>query len=152
MPSKSSNDEADAIRAMMSGYLDGELDDADRRAFEERLESDPELRRELGEMRQLVSAASDINVPDPPEDVWDSFLDDVYNRLERRVGWLFIIVGMVALTTWAVYLFVVIPWASALTKILCAVPVVGLTVLFLSVLRERMFIAKTDRYSREVKR
>lgn len=49
-------------------------------------------------------------------------------------------------------LFVTLPWASAPVKLLLALPAVGLAILFVSVLRERLAAIKHDRYSREVQR
>lgn len=50
------------------------------------------------------------------------------------------------------YCFALAPWASLGVKVLAALPLGGLLILFGSVLRERLFISKTDRYSRDVKR
>ena len=62
------------------------------------------------------------------------------------------VVGAVALAAFGLYCFVTEPWGSALLKVLVATPVVGLAVVFVSILRERLFVAQTDRYSKEVER
>ncbi len=100
--------------------------------------------------RLVVGTAAALAPDDPPEEVWDTFLDRVYNRLERKTGWVVFVVGALALTVFGIVLFVTQPWASALTKLLLAVPVVGLAILFVSVLRQRLEVAKTDRYTKEV--
>lgn len=103
-------------------------------------------------MRRLVGAVSGLRVDSPPDEVWDTFLQGVYNRVERRTGWTIFILGAIALTLFGIYQFVVEPWGSALIKVLIAIPVVGLIIVFVSILRERLFVMKTDRYSREVQR
>ncbi len=103
-------------------------------------------------MKTLVAATDELGIEPPPEEVWDTFLEGVYNRAERQTGWFVFIVGAVALAAFGVYLFVVEPWASAALKLLIATPIVGLLIVFISVLRQRLFVAKTDRYSREIKR
>ena len=45
--------DADPIRSQLDAYLDGLLDEEDRRAFEERLESDETLRREVELQRRI---------------------------------------------------------------------------------------------------
>ena len=110
------------------------------------------FRKEFERMKQLVNATSNLAVDIPPEEVWDTFLDGVYNRMERRTGWLIFVLGAIGLAGFGFYLFITEPWGPALSKLLIATPVAGLVVLFISVLRQRLFVAKTDRYSKEVQR
>lgn len=138
--------------ALISGYLDGELSLQDRAHVEQLMDENEAFRKEFEEMKKLVSAVSRLDVEHPPEEVWDTFLQGVYNRMERRVGWVLVIVGAAILAVLGVYWFIVDPWGSALLKLLVACPIVGLIVLFVSVLRERLLAAKTDRYSKEVER
>ncbi len=140
------------MRTLMSGYLDGELDADEQTRFRRYVEENPNFRRELQEMETLVSAASEMETETLPDEVWDTFLENVYHRLERRAGWTLLILGAASLAGLGIYGFVVAPWASLEMKILAALPLGGLFILFGSVLRERMFMLKTDKYSRNVKR
>lgn len=141
------------FEVLLSGYLDGELDDAQRARFEALIEERPSRREEVESMRQLFVGTNALFADARlPNEVWDTFLDDVYNRAERRFGWLLFIVGTVALSLFGLYLFVTEPWGSALTKMVIAAPVLGLGILFLSILRNRLHTLKTDRYTREVHR
>ena len=151
-PDDEMDDTKAEMRTLMSGYLDGELDADEQARFRRYVEENPDFRRELDEMETLVSAASQMEAETLPDDVWDTFLDNVYHRLERRTGWTLLILGVAALAGLGVYWFAVAPWASIEMKILAALPVGGLFILFGSVLRERLFMLKTDKYSRNVKR
>jgi anti-sigma factor RsiW len=144
--------EIETMRAMISGYLDGELDPGERARFDAYAASHPEFRRELEEMRALMAAAAHIQPPPVPDEEWDRFLDRVYNRLERRVGWILTMVGAAGLAVLAMYFVVVIPWAPAPVKWFVEFLLAGLGILFVSVLRQRLVMRKTDRYSRDVKR
>jgi hypothetical protein len=144
--------ECDEMQALVSGYVDDELTAEERKRLESHLERCAECRRELDQLRLVARATSNLHIKTPPEEVWDHFLDDVYNRLERRVGWFAFWVGATALLLFGLYHYIVDPWASPMNKALIGLPLAGLFVLFVSVLRQRMFIAKTDRYSREVRR
>ena len=135
---------------MMSGYLDGELGAEDRARLEAHLERCASCRPEFEQMKRLVSATASLRFESPPEEVWDAFLEGVYNRAERGVGWLVLLAGVVALAAYGIYQFVVEPWGPALTKVMVAAPFVGLAVLLVSVLRQRLLVAKTDRYSKEI--
>lgn len=142
----------DEMRTLMSGYLDDELAPDERTRFERYLEEHPDFKRELEEMEKLVGAVSEMRPESLPDEIWDTFLDDVYNRLERRTGWTIFIVGIALLAGFGAYWFALAPWASPGVKVLAALPLGGLLLLFGSVLRERLYISKTDRYSRDVKR
>ena len=146
------DDACAAMHELMSGYLDDELDDADTARFEEHLKFCAECRQELNEMTEVISAASGLSVEAPPEEVWDEFLDKVYNRIERKTGWYLFILGAVMAVGWAVYfLFLtdILPFNAKLTVV---VILVGLALLFFSVMRQRLHHRKTDRYSRDVHR
>jgi len=145
------NEACEEYHILISGYLDGELDEAARLTLEEHTKVCPACCRELDTMKRLVvGTTSVLAYEEPPEEVWDGFLDSVYNRLERRTGWIVLVLGLVTLVAYGVVLYWLLPWASGFTKVLLAVPVGGLILLFISVLRQRVRAAKTDRYSREV--
>ena len=83
---------------------------------------------------------------EPPEDVWKGYWHGVYNRIERGTGWLIFAIGLAILVVYGAYEFVTDPGVAALVKILIAVPVVGFIVLFVSVLREKRTVNRTDKY------
>lgn len=146
------NESCETYQPLMSGYLDGELGVEDRATLEAHLDECPNCREEFEQMKKLVAAAGTIRMEDPPDEVWDTFLDNVYNRVERRFGWLLTILGVAVLTLYGIYLFVTNPWGSAMEKFLVATPIVGLALVFVSVLRQRLRVAKMDRYTKEVNR
>jgi len=147
------SDTQDEFEVLLSGYLDAELDETQLARFEALLDERPSRREELESMRRLCVGTSALFVASQPAPyVWDTFLDDVYNRVERHFAWTITIVGVVVLTLFAVFEFFSEPWGPALLKVLIAVPVAGFALLFISVLRNRMHTLKTDRYEREVHR
>lgn len=138
---------------LISGYLDGELGEEETRQLEAHLKECSVCRREYHAMKQLVMGTTRaLQMAPPPKEMWDTFLDGVYNRLERKTGWVLLILGSAALSLYGIYVFYSDPWGSALIKMLITVPCAGLAVLFISVLRQRLRIARTDRYSKEIER
>lgn len=140
-------------RVLISGFLDGELEPQERDDLEAHLQACPTCQREVDTMRRLFwGTTSAFAVNEIPETAWDEFLENVYNRIERRTGWIIFIFGAVLLALFSIYAFIMEPWTSALWKVLLATPVAGLAILFVSVLRQRLEDMKTDRYSKEVHR
>ena len=139
------------IEPMLSAYLDNELEPAERTAVERHVESCERCARELNELRGVVNASEELAAPSVDDAVWDAFLENVYNRLERRLGWALFVIGAVLVSGLIAYEAVVLPWASPVVKVVCAIPIAGLGVLFVSVLRQRLHVARSDRYSRDVR-
>ena len=144
--------QCDEVKQLLSGYLDGELDEKSRRLVEQHIAACPNCRTELDKLKRLLEVTNEMKFKEPAEEVWDNYWSNIYNRLERTTGWLIFVLGGVALAAWAVYEFVTDPTIEAVKKILIGAPMIGLAVLLISVIRERAHKSKSDKYSKEVKR
>ncbi len=140
------------LRVLLMGYLDGELDAADRARVEAALETDAELRREHEEMRALKDMADRTGADTSIDAELDRFWGDVYNRIERHTGWMFLLAGLLGLTVLAAYFFLTSPENHWAVKTAGTLAGLGSLVLFWSLWRERRRIEPHDRYSREVDR
>jgi predicted anti-sigma-YlaC factor YlaD len=140
------------MQELMSGYLDDELDNADAERLETHLKSCEQCRAALNEMTSVVSTASGLTIDEPPDEVWDEFLDGVYNRIERRTGWYLFILGAVFAAVLGVYFLFHTHLLSIGAKFTVEIILVGLALLFSSVMRQRRHHRKTDRYSRDIHR
>lgn len=147
------NPDCSKYEVLISGYLDGELSPEELAHIEAHLAECPACRHEFAVMKSLTAGTTAaLNGEDLPVEIWDGFLDTVYNRLERKTGWIILILGMIALCAYGIVLFFTEDEISLLAKGLITAPIAGGIVLFLSVLRQRIRAAKTDRYSKEVQR
>ena len=139
----------------VSAYLDDELEPVERCAFEEELARDPRLREEVKEMQNMKGLMSGMRLRELPDGAWDDYRRRTYNRLERRVGWILLSIGAMVLIGYGLYELVVFLvsdgdlawWIRTAIGAAC----VGLAVLLVSVIRERIFVWKRDPY-REVER
>jgi len=146
---------AEDWQSRISGYLDDELDPADREAFERRLEVDGDLARELEALRALRQVTGGMSLREFPDRIWERYWDGTYNRLERRVGWLLFSAGSAVLLAGGLYEAALALlrdtagpwWIRAAVGALCG----GTAILFVSVVRERLFMRRRDPY-REVER
>ncbi len=142
----------DEIQRMLSGYVDGELDDNSRQRVEPQLATCTKCTAEYEKLKKLAEVTNEMKFREPAQEVWDKYWLNVYNRLERTTGWTIFVLGVVALVAWGIYAFVTDPTIEAVKKVLIGAPIIGLAVLLISVIRERIYKSKFDRYSREVKR
>ncbi|MGD8698494.1 MAG: hypothetical protein PVJ43_04335 [Gemmatimonadales bacterium] len=136
-------------RLLMSG-LDGELNAVERKELERLLDADPRLRDEWNRLSKVKEVTQSMALRKPPDEVWEDYWASVYSRLERGVGWILVSVGGIVLVSYgawqgvqALIADVDMPW---FLKGAILATTIGLVVLFVSVLREKLFIRASDPY------
>ena len=143
------------IRELLAGYVDGELPEADRLAFENELKVNAELRAELEEFVKLKEITGIMTYADLPDEVWENYWQSLYKKLERGFGWIFFSLGAIALLVYGLFEFLselyINPTIPLIIKISITVLLIGVIILLVSFSRERLFAYKRDRY-KEVKR
>jgi anti-sigma factor RsiW len=138
----------DELLAM--AWVDGELEPEAARAFETRLAVEPALRREVAALRKLEVLARSAAPPEPGDHEWEALRHDPLQRGALGAGWLLAVLGALGLGGCALWMLL----ASSLEttpKVCLAALVVGLTLLFLAVLRARLRLLPHDPYT-EVRR
>ena len=135
---------------LMMGYLDNELSDEQRRRFEEHLAGCRECADELTEFRRLKAITDEVTLVEPEDRIWQQYWDGVYNRIERSLGWIIFSISAILLTIYGGFKLIeeIITDATVgiLLKIGLLALIVGLAILFVSVLRERVYFWQRDRY------
>jgi len=134
---------------LISAYLDGELDPGQRVLVEHWLQHDARARRELEQLRELEVFTGHLQLAEPPPESWERFGERVLHRGERRFGWVLMLLGLVVVAGYvllrlgALLITAALPLLVRLGVLAVAV---GLLVLLGSVVRERFFTRKRDRY------
>jgi predicted anti-sigma-YlaC factor YlaD len=140
---------------LMMGYLDEELSAEQIRRFEEHLTACKQCTVQLQEFRQLKAITDQMTLVEPEDRLWQQYWDGLYNRIERGIGWIIFSVAAILLTIYggfkAIEALVTDPTVGLLLKIAMLALLVGLAILLVSVLRERIFFWSKDRY-RNVRR
>ena len=135
---------------LMMGYLDEELSAEQIRSFEEHLTACKQCTAQLQEFRQLKAITDQMTLIEPEDRLWHQYWDGIYNRVERGIGWIIFSVAAILLTIYggfkAIEALITDPTVGLLLKIAMLVLLVGLAILFVSVLRERIFFWSKDRY------
>jgi anti-sigma factor RsiW len=134
---------------LLSAYVDGELDAEGLARVEAHLAASAEARAEVERLRAFKHLTAGLRLREAPPEDWETFWRNTYNRSERSLGWLLVIVGVALAGLWGL-------WQVALAVLVAELPVVvkggilagavGSLVLLISVLRERLYTRKRTRY------
>jgi anti-sigma factor RsiW len=141
---------------LLTGYIDNELSDQQRQRLDGHLRTCQTCTRELEQLTAMKEELAMLKFKEPSDAELQRYWSSIYNRLERGVGWILFSLGaIVALCYGGVKLveeMISDPEISLVLKIGVIALICGTVVLFVSLLRERLTLRKTDKYSREVER
>jgi hypothetical protein len=144
----------DRARELMMAVIDGEHSADDLRELETLAASSEEIRSDWARLARVKEATRTMTWKNPPEETWDRYWMSVYNRLERKIAWLLMIAGGLALVAWALWeaaprlLRDLFQDESLPVAIRVAVVAVGLgaVILVFSVVREQLIVHRKERY------
>ena len=135
---------------LMMGYLDNELSNEQKRQFEEHLAGCSECTDELKEFRKLKAITDEVTLVEPEDRIWQDYWDGIYNRIERGVGWIVFSVAAILLVIYggfkAIEKMIKDPDVETILKVGLLALIAGLAILFVSVLRERLYFWQRNRY------
>ena len=135
---------------LLMGYLDNELSDEQRQQFEKHLAGCPECASELEEFRKLKTITDEVTLVEPEDRMWQEYWGGIYNRIERGVGWIVFSVAAILLIIYGGFKMIEElikdPTVGMILKIGLLTFIAGIAILFVSVLRERVYFWKKDRY------
>lgn len=135
--------------------VDNALNDREMREFETLVTRNPEFRYEVHEHKKLREVIKMMKVKEPSREVWDSYWQGVYNRIERSMGWILLSIGAIIMLTYggykAVESLIADPNLELILKAAILFVIAGVVILFVSVVREKLFTRKSDPY-KEVQR
>ena len=144
------------MRPLITGSIDGELSPEQCATLEGHLAECDRCRREMEQMSRLAEELVNMAFREPSDDELERYWRCVYNRLERRLGWILFTVGALAVLCCCGYRLIERvtrdPGAGLVLQIGVIALVVGAVLLFVSVLRERLAVCRSDQYSKRVKR
>jgi len=131
----------------ITGYLDGELTQAEAQQVRLHLEDCAACRGLLDDMKQLREATMTTPFRAPSDDQWNELPRGGASRFGRDLGWLLLglsLVGLAGLGAWRV----LTESSGRLEQVLMMALGTALLGLFVSVLIDRLRVRGTDRYRR----
>jgi predicted anti-sigma-YlaC factor YlaD len=143
------------IKPYLMSHLDGEIEPEKKKEIERHLTECESCRKEYQSFVKLKEETDKMKLADLSDQLWKGYWKGVYRRIERGAGWIFVSIGAIILLSFGVYQFfkefLTDPNAPLILKIGVSTLAFGVIVLLVSIVRERLFLFKTERYG-EVER
>jgi predicted anti-sigma-YlaC factor YlaD len=143
------------IKELISSYHDGHLSEDQKKMIEEHVQQCEECRRELEEMGKFEEVMQKMELKQPPKEMWQVYGTSVYNRLERRIGWILLSIGAIIMLFFGGYKAIEGIIQDTTTPLILKIGILtvlgGLVILLVSIGRERIFVRKRERYKEVVK-
>lgn len=140
---------------LMEKYFENELSKEEELYFNDLLDTRRDFKQEFEEQKKVKEVLKNMKMKDPSSELWDGYWEKTYNRLERGLGWLAIFIGALILLAFASIEFVNQLYSDNSTPLVIKIGVVllvfGFLVLIFSIIREKFFTQKSDKY-KEVQR
>lgn len=140
---------------LMEKYFDEQLSLSEKSEFENLLRSNPKFKNEFDEQKNVKEVLNKMKMKNPSKEVWDKYWLGIYNRIERGIAWIIISFGAAILIIYssikAVESFLGDTQTPWFVKLGIAAVVIGGLILFFSILREKIFTSKNDKY-KEIQR
>ncbi len=140
---------------LVEKYFDKEITSDESNEFNRLLSENEELKKEFDEQKRIKEVLSKMNLKNPSKEVWDSYWISIYNRLERGLAWIVFSIGAIIIFAYtaviAVEKFLEDTQTPIILKFGITFLVIGLVILIFSLLREKIFSQKRDKY-KEIQR
>jgi ferric-dicitrate binding protein FerR (iron transport regulator) len=143
-------------QALMMAALDNEISAVEREELDALLSAHPDLAAAWRRFVRLKEVTLTMSLRQPPAEIWDGYWQGTYRRAERGVAWILVSVGAIILAAYWIWHAVeaLLGDTSAPLAVRAGLAAlgVGLAILAVSVVREKLFTARRDPYQKEIVR
>ena len=150
---KEKNLDREQCEKLIQKSMDMELTPEEKKYLKECL-SNPELKQELEIYNKIVEILNMTKYETPEDKIWNNYWSKIYNRLERQIGWILTsISGIILLFYFLVLIFknILASNIAVWLKTVIILFLLGISILLVSIFRERLYIMKKERY-KDIKR
>lgn len=144
------NNLTERFQYLITKALDGNLNSEEKVEFEKLISESKDFQNEWNSLKEIKEVTKSMKFKEPPQELWDKYWLSVYSRLERGIAWILISIGASIILIYGGFkLIESIIGDATLTWILktaILAIIIGFVLLLVSVIRERFFLRKTDKY------
>ncbi len=131
--------------ALLTGFVDGALTQADEQRVRIHLEDCSECRTTVEDLQENREVTMTSRFETPPDDSWDERPRGLLSGLSFGIGWLMILAWAAVMASFALWQIFTGP-ENLLVKLMIFGGLSGFALLLLSVLIDRLKVLPTDRY------
>jgi len=150
-----SNISCEEMTLHMMALLDDELDKDKMKDVIDHLETCKKCSDDYASIKKVKEITGKMTFKKLPEFYWDDYWNHIYNRLERGLSWIFVSLGAIIILCFTVWKFLDIFIAKQnihpLLKAGIFIFFIGIIILIISVLREKIMVRRVDKY-KEIER
>jgi hypothetical protein len=144
------------IRQLMMKVVDGVASPEEEKAMAEAVKDNESLEAELRAFNKIKEVTENMHFKELPDSYWTGYWNDIYRRTERAFAWILMSVGLIVIIGFSAYMalsrFYSDPDISLLLKAGVSMALLGFIIMIVSILRERLFARKREKYEKEVER
>ena len=149
------NISCEGMKFKIMAYIDNELPESDINTVKQHLNECPDCSKKYESLNKVKEITGEMKFKKLPEMYWDEYWTHVYNKMERGLSWIFISIGAIIILSFAAWKamdnLINDSQMSIFLKFGVIIFIIGLVILLVSILREKLMIKKVDKY-REVER
>jgi predicted anti-sigma-YlaC factor YlaD len=149
------NISCEGMKFKIMAYIDNELTESDINTVKQHLDECPDCQKKYESLNKVKEITGEMKFKKLPEMYWEEYWSHVYNKIERGISWIFISIGTIIILTFAAWNAVTSllndSQMSTFLKTGIFIFIIGMVVLLVSILREKIMVKKVDKY-REVER
>ena len=142
--------DSDRIKLLMMASIDGESTPEEEAELKQILIQDLELAEEYQQLKNLKIMTSQTRIKEPPPELWDNYSQTLLVKLERGIGWILFTIGALVLLFYGAWLalsdLLTDPGIAWWLKASIVALVSGSIILLVSLIRERIYMNKHERY------
>ena len=143
-------------QALMMAALDGEISTADRGELDALVARHADPADDWRRFTRLKDVTVSMSLLRPPEEIWDRYWTSTYRRAERGIAWVLISAGVIVLGAFSLWRaiegFLGATDVPLYLRAAIAATAIGAFILVVSVIREKVFLARRDPYQKEILR
>ena len=148
-------DKKDRCRQLMMAEFDGKIKNSEKEELLQMLNKNPDLNEEYKSFLKLKEVTDTMSLKNPDPEIWETYWYGIYNKIERGLAWFILTFGAGILIVYGLGQALANLWQDSNTPILLKIGIfgalLGLILLLISVLREKLFVRRHERY-KEVQR
>ena len=136
------------VGEQLSGFLDGELSQQNSQLISVHLSQCESCSKTYEQLKQIQGAVGETFYPNMEQQKMNAVLQDLTSKRMFDFAWFAIVSGVLICIVFGVYHFWLDPSISLFEKLAISLIWGGGIGLFLTVLRQRLIISKTDKYNK----